>query len=53
MLATPLTSDPWPKLKLLQTKSSPSPRRLVKGMASTPSHPMAAKKAVAKANINT
>jgi hypothetical protein len=52
MLATPLISDPWPKPKLSQTKSNPSPRRLVKEMGSTPSHPMAAKKAVAKANIN-
>jgi hypothetical protein len=52
MLATPLTFDPWPKLKLLQTRSNPSLRRLAKGTASTLKLLMAAKKAVAKVNID-
>jgi hypothetical protein len=44
-------TDPWPRLKLPQTKLNPSPRKPAKETASTPRPPMAAKKAVDKANI--
>jgi len=44
-------SDPWPRLKLMQTRLSPNPRRHAKETANTLSLPMAAKKAVVKANI--